>query len=84
MAAVRQSAAAYTLDACRPSPPIPGCWKSVGGARDSASAVPRSCSGSRSREYRAVEDGDGIVTPDLWERMVEAFQWPRALAGSEG
>jgi hypothetical protein len=36
------------------------------------------------REYRAVEDGDGIVTPDLWERMVEAFQWPRALAGSEG
>lgn len=29
------------------------------------------------REYRALEAGDAeIVTADLWQRMVEVFQWP--------
>ncbi len=30
------------------------------------------------REYRALEGGDDatIITGDLWERMVEVFQWP--------
>jgi hypothetical protein len=28
------------------------------------------------REYRALEAGDGIITADLWERMVGVFQWP--------
>jgi hypothetical protein len=32
------------------------------------------------REYRAIEAGDAEVSADLWERMVEVFQWPRALA----
>ncbi len=29
------------------------------------------------REYRALEAGDAFVTADLWERMVEVFQWTR-------
>jgi hypothetical protein len=28
------------------------------------------------REYRALEAGDGEVTSDLWDRMVEVFEWP--------
>jgi len=31
------------------------------------------------REYREMEAGDGEVSSDLWERMVEVFQWPLAL-----
>lgn len=43
--------------------------------------MPHGCSASRVREYRAIEDGDDtMVTPDVWERMVEVFQWPLALA----
>jgi hypothetical protein len=34
------------------------------------------------REYRALEAGDGANTFDLWELMVEVFQWPRGRAGS--
>jgi hypothetical protein len=34
------------------------------------------------REYRALEDGDGFITSDLWERMVDVFQWPVANAPS--
>ena len=34
------------------------------------------------REYRALEDGDCFVTPDVWERMVEVFQWPRDSASA--
>ena len=35
------------------------------------------------REYRALEDGDDtLITPDLWDRMVEVFQWPLALRAS--
>ena len=30
------------------------------------------------REYRALEAGDATITSDVWERMVEVFQWPRA------
>jgi hypothetical protein len=33
------------------------------------------------RQYRALEDGDSFVMPDLWERMVEVFDWPKALLG---
>jgi hypothetical protein len=30
------------------------------------------------REYRALEGGDAsAITGDLWDRMVEVFQWPR-------
>src|SRR4051812_16489616 len=33
------------------------------------------------RQYRALEDGDDTaITPDVWERMIEVFQWPQALA----
>jgi hypothetical protein len=33
------------------------------------------------RQYRALEDGDdAAITPDVWERMIEVFQWPQALA----
>jgi hypothetical protein len=29
------------------------------------------------REYRQLEAGDaGVVTADLWERMIEVFGWP--------
>jgi hypothetical protein len=31
------------------------------------------------REYRALEDGDATITSDLWDRMVEVFQWPGGL-----
>jgi hypothetical protein len=30
------------------------------------------------REYRQLEAGDAWISSDLWERMVEVFQWPRA------
>ncbi len=30
------------------------------------------------REYRLLEAGDGDVTSDVWDRMVEVFGWPRA------
>jgi hypothetical protein len=36
------------------------------------------------RQYRKLEDGDATITADLWERMVDVFQWPRALAGESG
>jgi hypothetical protein len=29
------------------------------------------------REYRALEAGNAAITSDLWERMVEVFQWPQ-------
>ncbi len=30
------------------------------------------------REYRALEEGEvAALTSDIWERMVEVFQWPR-------
>ncbi len=32
------------------------------------------------REYRVLESGDATVMSDLWERMVEVFQWPRSFA----
>ena len=35
------------------------------------------------REYRKLEAGDGEVTSDLWDRMVEVFQWPRSLGVSQ-
>ena len=35
------------------------------------------------REYRHLEAGDALVTSDLWERMVEVFQWPRPPALSQ-
>jgi hypothetical protein len=31
------------------------------------------------REYRALEAGDVSITSELWERMVDIFQWPLAL-----
>jgi hypothetical protein len=31
------------------------------------------------RQYRALESGDAAITADLWERMVEVFQWPLAM-----
>jgi hypothetical protein len=34
------------------------------------------------REYRALEAGDAAITSDLWNRMVEVFQWPLAFGGS--
>jgi hypothetical protein len=33
------------------------------------------------REYRELEAGDATITAELWERMVEVFQWPLALGG---
>lgn len=30
------------------------------------------------REYRLLEAGDGDVTSDVWDRMVEVFGWPLA------
>ena len=33
------------------------------------------------REYRALEAGeDPVLVGQVWERMVEVFQWPLALA----
>jgi hypothetical protein len=33
------------------------------------------------REYRELEAGeDAGLSSDPWERMVEVFQWPQALA----
>jgi len=32
------------------------------------------------RDYRALEAGDLWVSSDLWERMVEGFQWPQSFA----
>ena len=33
------------------------------------------------REYRALEAGeDQLLVAQAWERMVEVFQWPLALA----
>ena len=34
---------------------------------------------SHGREYRALEGGgdDAAITSDLWERMVEVFEWPQ-------
>ena len=33
------------------------------------------------REYRALEAGDATITSDLWERMVEVYQWPLSFGG---
>ena len=30
------------------------------------------------RDYRALEAGDLWVSSELWERMVEVFQWPKS------
>ena len=32
------------------------------------------------REYRVLEAGDTFATSDLWDRMVEVFQWPKPRA----
>ena len=34
------------------------------------------------REYREMEAGERMPDPSTWERMVEVFQWPVALACS--
>jgi hypothetical protein len=33
------------------------------------------------RQYRALEAGeDSLLVGQVWERMVDVFQWPRALS----
>ena len=32
------------------------------------------------RRYRELEEGEGYPDSTTWARMVEVFQWPRALA----
>ena len=36
------------------------------------------------REYRVLEAGDSENLADLWQRMVEVFQWPLALGLPDG
>jgi hypothetical protein len=54
--------------------------------RDRQRLGPRECRaawllGLTVREYRELEAGDATITAELWERMVEVFQWPLALGG---
>jgi hypothetical protein len=36
------------------------------------------------REYREIEAGEAWVSSDLWQRMVDVFQWPGGLRDDAG
>src|SRR4051812_42862314 len=41
--------------------------------------------GVKVRQYRQLEAGEsGMVTADVWERMVDVFSWPRASVVTRG